>query len=1149
MTKKEYSDFKKLLNSRKSGKTSAQQTSAKVGNLEKRLQAGGVDTDNRNFIEKALNLPDKQGILLDVFELLNRPQQAIFGGIDSMQNDGTFGEGALEGLKGNKDTRFKQILKNEGMSDREGKLDIVDILGFAGDVVLDPMNFKIIPTGNGLKAADDLIFQGIGKSIKGTAKVADKYLEKGLKALDETKGIVDKTGTMATKLEYINPTAKFAGNLGKKVKEITQYNPVTKAYEIVEEASKYIPKGRLETYKEVKNWFTRSFDIAASIPQGALEVLRKGNADQHKALRELNVLRQQMIDKIDLTAKMMSNGEDVAKVTKELNEQMLSLKEFRNMTKEVDTLGNLLKSAKKGHIAYDEKLVKKMNELADDINKADRGLKLTIENVDGKIKLSDDWDIAMHSSGLRKGSKKAQATAEMYGLGEIFDKNKLRKKYVVPKNYTAEQLSNLKALDKKWNEVPELKELYSELDNIFNEGNKRINDIFNVNIKTATDDNLAYVRHALDADLEGAKKIGIKNADKFIPGGNTKVLSDRKYQMSVMEANNLWEEQIAKSYDDLTKEGKEFIDKNRKLFKNLYTDSFDDYMKNIPQIAKNNKFIDEVLVNQTFGNWKESDKVAKELKLAQKAGDTKLVEKLTKKYAGTLDNLNMKILTNKDNVVPSGFKVLDKEERLNLLNKMDNIAEQLGIESMRESSEFLRKNGGKLAMNQDLIRLLDVSSKIKQEAPAILRMYDSVLNMFKRGKTLTPQFQFNNLAGNTFNMYAGGMNIDDIFKRYTEAAEIIKKQDDLLLKSAQGLSLNKLEKRQLKFLENFFNAGFGDSKIAFDLMDMPESLRPYFLNEKQFKNVKDFIVDGLPYLNNKMNMQMDNMARLAAFIEASENPKLLKSLNVNNAGEAVRKMLFDPSESTEFERSVMKRIVPFYTFTKKNLMYQISNLGQNGSRYVKFMNAYKSVMNSATNNNYDNVADFIKENLYLPYPSKGKKGEYKMLRVNLPFGTLLSLTSNPLKESVGMIAPGIRAPFEYANNISTFTGRPIEKYSGEKSKDLPFLSKKQEFLIGQTTGADAPMKAISRLLRGVSEGNGINDVISSDYNTADDELYKSYERLNELEEMMKQYKQKGYQFSTINELKKSNSNAKLNSIMTQLNKFKGIKENPYQHLK
>lgn len=56
-------------------------------------------------------------------------------------------------------------------------------------------------------------------------------------------------------------------------------------------------------------------------------------------------------------------------------------------------------------------------------------------------------------------------------------------------------------------------------------------------------------------------------------------------------------------------------------------------------------------------------------------------------------------------------------------------------------------------------------------------------------------------------------------------------------------------------------------------------------------------------------------------------------------------------------------------------------------------------------------------------------------------------------------------------------------------------------------------------------------------NVDKDKINRSYEEINELNEIMKQYEQKGYEFSTINELKKANKNNTISGIQTIFDKY------------
>ena len=229
------------------GKTSSTEDDLQrqIANYKARLEAGGVENpevDDRNALEKFLNLKQDQGLIRDVFEILNRPQQALFTGIKNSQEGGSFLEGMKEGITGNEETEFKDILMNTGaFEDEKGKLNAVDVLGFAGDVFLDPMNIPVAGFGKVGKAldagdnvfkamrnadtVDDLLFKAAGKGIKSGAKLADSAIESGLKHLDEVKGVkvYGKDGELlsdAGKIVYDNANAKRASDLMPRLLDI-----------------------------------------------------------------------------------------------------------------------------------------------------------------------------------------------------------------------------------------------------------------------------------------------------------------------------------------------------------------------------------------------------------------------------------------------------------------------------------------------------------------------------------------------------------------------------------------------------------------------------------------------------------------------------------------------------------------------------------------------------------------------------------------------------------------------------------------------------------------------------------------------------------------------------------------------------------------
>ena len=120
-------------------------------NLDKRLQAEGIDPetlggefDNRNLIEKALNLNPDQGLLMDFFEIIDRPVQAVKSALVAGKKGDTFLQGFAQGLSGESEISGSEFLKElTGMQPTEGVGKF--ITDVAADIVFDPLTY--LPAG------------------------------------------------------------------------------------------------------------------------------------------------------------------------------------------------------------------------------------------------------------------------------------------------------------------------------------------------------------------------------------------------------------------------------------------------------------------------------------------------------------------------------------------------------------------------------------------------------------------------------------------------------------------------------------------------------------------------------------------------------------------------------------------------------------------------------------------------------------------------------------------------------------------------------------------------------------------------------------------------------------------------------------------
>jgi hypothetical protein len=309
--------------------------------------------------------------------------------------------------------------------------------------------------------------------------------------------------------------------------------------------------------------------------------------------------------------------------------------------------------------------------------------------------------------------------------------------------------------------------------------------------------------------------------------------------------------------------------------------------------------------------------------------------------------------------------------------------------------------------------------------------------------------------------------------------------------------------------------------------------------------------------NMELNLAVDTHSRMALYAHAMDNPEYIKKLGIELTGNikedamnAVRLVLFDPHDLTFFEQDIMKKLIPFYTFTRQNLAFQMKNITNNSDRYYRMYKGLKKTWEGA-GINWEDLKDYEQDQMYVPLPFfKKKDGEYIALRANIPMSDLFEFIGDPLRRTVSATTPLIKAPYEHLTNTQTFTGMPIENFKNEPSKNIPLITKKQEWMLGQT-GADIPAKVTSGLAHataGLATGNmemagkGVSQFfnITSEGSVAKNRLAKEYERLDRLQDKLKLYKAQGGELMTVAEISKATSNKSLTAKQSELNRISAL---------
>lgn len=168
---------------------------------------------------------------------------------------------------------------------------------------------------------------------------------------------------------------------------------------------------------------------------------------------------------------------------------------------------------------------------------------------------------------------------------------------------------------------------------------------------------------------------------------------------------------------------------------------------------------------------------------------------------------------------------------------------------------------------------------------------------------------------------------------------------------------------------------------------------------------------------------------------------LAKGHNIDDALRLAEKAGFDYRALTPFESKVLRRIIPFYSFTRKNLELQLKTLGENPQRINQVI---KTLENSSqlfggdlTQEEKEGLPDYLKEQI----PIQTGRTKDGLPEVAAGFQTPIEqpgsiLGSNPLRRIFSTVNPILKGPAERAVNLDFFRNRQLKDVveAGEYAK-------------------------------------------------------------------------------------------------------------------
>ena len=309
-----------------------------------------------------------------------------------------------------------------------------------------------------------------------------------------------------------------------------------------------------------------------------------------------------------------------------------------------------------------------------------------------------------------------------------------------------------------------------------------------------------------------------------------------------------------------------------------------------------------------------------------------------------------------------------------------------------------------------------MTEQFTKDKDNFLKLYDKFTNVWKKMATTSVGFHVRNAFGNAFQMYLD-VGAEALNPKWLQIAnEVGKDSAEVLFKSVDGVEYTG------KMVNDLFK------QVGLD--DVTQ-LSTEFNKARKGNITIDELINGVtkPKTNpieaifNTSQKVGDNIEKLAKRQQFSI--LLERGYSPLEAKQHVDKFLFDYSDLTDFETDFMKRIIPFYTFAKKNMELQIDTLLHNPTP-VK--NARRILDNQRKVNVSKEEEQLIKDN------DKDKiitdfGGKKRTISTNLPW----IQDVNPL----GSLNPIIKTPLELATNKNFTFGNDIEQYGGQVKEASP----------------------------------------------------------------------------------------------------------------
>jgi hypothetical protein len=294
---------------------------------------------------------------------------------------------------------------------------------------------------------------------------------------------------------------------------------------------------------------------------------------------------------------------------------------------------------------------------------------------------------------------------------------------------------------------------------------------------------------------------------------------------------------------------------------------------------------------------------------------------------------------------------------------------------------------------------------------------------------VNPGYRIRNTMTDMWNMWLSGANPQDVAKYGVKAARIMKR-------ASTG------DPEAFFWVKEAADHGILAGLFAGDIAQVEKYFKYGGKTYRALRKDHNYI-SLVTKIMQDFNKSAENWGRLTHYMWRRQGLK-------ETPGEAAMRVKlahFDYEDLTPFEQKLRDTIFPFYTWTRKNIPYQVKKIFQEPGRYSAFPKLVQEATYAAGAQNQP-VPEYVETGMGFPIG----KNRYYLPQFGVSDLTVFQGAGEPFDRAFTMLTPAVKVPIELYLNKSFFTGQPIANERHPRAPVTPLGAKLLSLLPGSNVG-------------------------------------------------------------------------------------------------